>query len=749
MSAALRPGDATERDQSGITRALLAAIVESSRDAIIGKTLDGVITSWNAGAEEIYGYTAAEMIGQPIARLLPPDQPDERPALMEPLRRGQRVEPYDTERICKDGRRIHVSLAVSPVRAPDGTIVGVSAIARDITEQKWAEVLAAGERQVLELVARGRPLQVVLNTLALTIEELAGEGLLASILLLDEDSVHLRHGAAPSLPEAYNRAIDGTTIGPAAGSCGTAVYRRAPVVVTDLAADPLWADYRHLALPHGLRACWSTPILGSGDRVLGTFALYYRAPRRPSAAHLFLAAMVSHTAAVVIERAQAEAVRSRLQTEREQLLATERQARAAAERTQQLLAVQNALGRVLTDASLGEAPPRILQAVCEGLGWTCGAFWEVDQGAAVLRCVTVWQAPGEPLDAFADASWRATFAPGQGLQGLPGRVWVTAQPRWIPVLARDQAFMRASAAEQVGLRAALAFPVRSDGRVVGVVECFGAAVRPPEDDVLATVATLGAQIGQFIERRWADEALRDSEARFRELFEFAPVGYQELDSQGRFTRVNHALCDLLGYRPDELLGRPIWEFQWAHGESAEETRRKFFEKLARAEPWHAVERVRVRKDGTLRTVWVEDQLVRDAAGRVVGLRSAQLDITERKRAEEERTRLYEAERAARAEAEAAVEARDALTATVTHDLKNPLAGIRGWAQLLRRRVERGDRIEDEQLLQGVRTLENTAKRMTALLDDLLDAARLRAGQSLELRRRPTDLVKQARDAVQE
>src|SRR5204862_2502051 len=132
--------------------------------------------------------------------------------------------------------------------------------------------LLAGERQVLELVARGTPLAVVLDTLMRLIEGLAGEGLLASILLLDEDGAHLRHGAAPSLPAAYNHAIDGLAIGPSAGSCGTAAYRREAVVAGDIATDPLWAAYRDLALPHGLRACWCTPAVGSDGRGRGTSA---------------------------------------------------------------------------------------------------------------------------------------------------------------------------------------------------------------------------------------------------------------------------------------------------------------------------------------------------------------------------------------------------------------------------------------------------------------------------------------------
>src|SRR5687767_14877015 len=114
-------------------------------------------------------------------------------------------------------------------------------------------------------------------------------GMRGSILLLESDGVTLRHGAAPRLPAEYCAAIDGAHIGPAAGSCGTAAYRRERVIVRDIATDPLWADYKHIAEPHGLAACWPTPILDRARQVLGTFAMYYDEPREPTAAELGLA----------------------------------------------------------------------------------------------------------------------------------------------------------------------------------------------------------------------------------------------------------------------------------------------------------------------------------------------------------------------------------------------------------------------------------------------------------------------------
>jgi len=125
-------------EASGWSPEYLAAIVDSSDDAIIGKTLDGTITSWNKGAEQIYGYTADEVVGKPIAILVPRDRPDELPVIFERLRRGERIEHYKTVRVRKNGQRVSISVTISPVRDAQGTIVGASAIARDISEQERA-----------------------------------------------------------------------------------------------------------------------------------------------------------------------------------------------------------------------------------------------------------------------------------------------------------------------------------------------------------------------------------------------------------------------------------------------------------------------------------------------------------------------------------------------------------------------------------------------------------------------------------
>ena len=175
----------------------------------------------------------------------------------------------------------------------------------EAVERHWAEELTAGSARILEQVASPAPLAETLDALVRMVESQAPD-MLGSVLLLDASGTRLRCAAAARLPDAYNAAIDGVAIGPAVGSCGTAAYAKRTVIVEDIAVDPLWADYRDLALQHGLRACWSAPILSSGGRALGTFAMYYRTPRRPGLRELELIRTATHLARLAIEHKHAE-----------------------------------------------------------------------------------------------------------------------------------------------------------------------------------------------------------------------------------------------------------------------------------------------------------------------------------------------------------------------------------------------------------------------------------------------------------
>ncbi|MER5966249.1 GAF domain-containing SpoIIE family protein phosphatase [Streptomyces sp. NPDC002057] len=210
----------------------------------------------------------------------------------------------------ENAREGFFSFTYEPRLDTGGNVMGVRVVGVETTQVMHAQRLTNEHRVLLEQIARQAPLPEVLEGMARAIESLAPEEVLVSVLLADPDGRHLRHGAAPSLPGFYNRAIDGIATGEGVGSCGTAAHRRTSVIVTDIATDPFWDDFRALADQAGLAACWSTPILARDGALLGTFAMYHRTPRTPQEADLALARVFADTAALAIERHHAEQARA-------------------------------------------------------------------------------------------------------------------------------------------------------------------------------------------------------------------------------------------------------------------------------------------------------------------------------------------------------------------------------------------------------------------------------------------------------
>src|SRR5260370_2040128 len=213
--------------------------------------------------------------------------------------------------VLPDGATKYVRSAGHPVRDISGDLLEFVGTSIDVTERKRAEALSDGECRILEMIARDALLEEILEKLVRVVEAQFA-GLLGSVLPLNEDGQHVRHGAAPSLPKAYTKAIDGLCVGPKAGSCGTAMYRRERVVVSDILQDPLWESYRDVAEPYGFRACWSIPILAHSGKALGSFAMYYHEPRTPSPAETRALEIATHLAGIAIERKLAREERERL-----------------------------------------------------------------------------------------------------------------------------------------------------------------------------------------------------------------------------------------------------------------------------------------------------------------------------------------------------------------------------------------------------------------------------------------------------
>jgi len=224
-------------------------------------------------------------------------------------------------------------------------------------------------------------------------------------------------------------------------------------------------------------------------------------------------------------------------------------------RKERLINARTAVTRALAEASsLTEAAPAILQAACENLGWPVGALWRVDQETGVTRCVDVWHVPGADVAEFERVSRESLFPPGVG---LPGRVWSAGHSAWIPDVTEDDNFPRAPSAGREGIQGAFGFPILLGDEVLGVLEFFSREIREPDSDLLLALSVIGSQIGQFIERKGAEEAVLESEARKSAIVEAALDCIITIDHEGRVLEFNPAAERTFGYPRDEAIGKEM------------------------------------------------------------------------------------------------------------------------------------------------------------------------------------------------
>ncbi|HEX5900858.1 MAG TPA: GAF domain-containing protein [Solirubrobacteraceae bacterium] len=267
-----------------------------------------------------------------------------------------------------------------------------------------------------------------------------------------------------------------------------------------------------------------------------------------------------------------------------------------------LLRTEHAVARVLASSSDEEnAHPRLLAAIGAALGWDFGALWvAADAEGSFLRCEHTWEGAFTPVAAFAEASRSVTLAHGQG---MPGEVWRTGRPAWIADAEKHpRPLPRAQAAARAGLHSAFAFPIRCAGNVLGVMEFFAAARVAPDDELLATMSSLGSQIGQFVERCRAERGVRESDARKTAILNAAFDCIITMDGSGHIVEVNAATETTFGYTAQELVGRELAEVMIPPGELREDHRRglqRYLETGASRIVGHPVELMAMRADGSV------------------------------------------------------------------------------------------------------------------------------------------------------
>jgi PAS domain S-box-containing protein len=298
-------------------------------------------------------------------------------------------------------------------------------------------------------------------------------------------------------------------------------------------------------------------------------------------------------------------------------------------RNERRQAAQYAVTRVLAEsATLADAIPELLRVICESLRWKMGEFWRACDSTNLLRCVETWHVPALDATSFIEASRQTELAPGVG---LPGRVWQSGQPAWIPDVTTDPGFARAAIAAKVGLRGAVAFPILMGNHTLGLMLFFSRRAPEVDEDLLKMMSAFGSQIGQFTERKHAEEAQLASESKYRDIFAFAPVGIYQSLRDGTLITANHTLAEMLGYASvDELLrvklGRDVYLV-------ADERERLIREHEVRGYPVD-LELQWKTKDGS--SIWVQltAHAIKGANGATEYWEAFVRDITDRKRVEE-------------------------------------------------------------------------------------------------------------------
>ena len=359
------------------------------------------------------------------------------------------------------------------------------------------------------------------------------------------------------------------------------------------------------------------------------------------------------------------------------------------ERSQARLAAQNAAMQVLAESeSLAAASPRILQSICNNLGWDFGAVWQVDSASDVLCCVETWHGPQIDVPKFETRTREARFPRGTG---LPGRVWTSREPAWIADVTCDTNFPRAAVAAEEELHGAFCFPILVDGEVRGVIEFFSREILKPDAELLGTMASIGGQIGQFIERTRMEAEVQRERDLLVALMDSMPDTIYFKDAQSRFLRVNTALAARFGLaHPGDAVGKTDFDF------FTEEHARPAFEDeqavVKSGQPVIDKEEKETWAGG--RETWVSSTKVpfRDREGRIAGTLGISRDITERRRAAAELQQAKEA-------AEAATRAKSDFLANMSHEIRTPMNGIIGMAELLAGTPLRSDQREYLDLIQ--------------------------------------------------
>ncbi len=721
--------DITERkrveEELRLSEERFRLLVEGVQDyAIFMLDPDGRVATWNAGAQNIKGYTADEIIGQHFSRFYPTDVIESGwPA--EELRQAAAQGRFEDEgwRVRKDGSKFWANVVITALRDQSGTLRGFTKVTRDMTERQQAEENA---RRLLQEEAARQAAEASAKEAqqARTEERRQRERFLVTLASIGDGVIVTDEKAHVTFLNRVAQQLTGWSLPEAVGKPLDVVFRiidehtRQPTenpVVKALREKEIigLANHTILIAKDGTERFIddsAAPIQEQDGSVVGGVIVFRDVSQRRAAqlAQGRLASLVDSSGdailgvtfdgAVTDWNAGAERLFGFSVNEvvgksifssivppdrKDELMQVLRRVQQGAridpfesirrdkagrripvsirispilddeghvigasaidrDITQQRANDRRRNARVSVTQILANEPDAekaikdILAAVCSALEWDTGCFWQLQPGQNELRCQAFWQEPSRNIEAFRDTSMRLAFPAGSS---LPGRVWERRRAVWIPDVTVDPHFTRASQASQVGLHGGFACPVIVGEKFMGVIEWFSHEIREPDDDLLEMMMTVGSQIGQFLERREAEQKLRRSEKELNDFFENAAVGLHWAGPDGVILRANQAVLKMLGYSREEYVGHNIAEFH-----VDQDAIQGILQCLMADEQLHDYEANLRCKDGSIKQVLVDSNVLWDE-GQFVHTRCITRDITERKKAEtalqdsEERLRL--------------------------------------------------------------------------------------------------------------
>ncbi len=756
-----------ERERAAVTKARLASIVESSDDAIISKSLEGVILDWNTGAERMFGYRAEEVVGKRLSALMPADRVDEEDEILARLRHGERIDHFETVRIAKDGHRIDVSVTISPLKDQKGQIVGASKIARDITDRKKAEqALRESEARVRQKLESILSPEGDLSDLEL--QDIIDAPAIQSLM----DDCYELTGMPMAVIDLEGKVLVGVgwqDICTKFHRVNSETCRHCIESDTQLTAGVAPGEFRLYRCKNNM---WdiATPILIGGKHVgnvfSGQFFFENETPDRSlfcsqaqrygfdQDAYLsaldrvprFTRAKVDVGMSFFVKLADMISLLSygnlklaRSLADRDNLTESLRKNEQRLSRLNRTLTALSASNQAMMRA---REEQEYLHEVCRIVAEDCGhamvwiGYAEENAGKSVRPVAAAGFEEGY-LETLG-ISWADT-ARGRGPTGTAIR---TGEPYLCrSILTDPQLAPWREEARKRGYSSSVALPLTIENRSIGALTIYSGEVDAFSEDEVRLLRELADDLSHGIAairgqaaRQRAEEALRANEEQLRrraeeleKVMNVVPVAiWIAHDPQCRHITGNITANQFYDAQPGENVSSGAENPATAHRRFFRQGRELTIEELPMQ--YAAAQGVEVRNseldvllpNGKRFSMLGSALPLRDGEGNVRGCLAAFLDISERKRLEEERLELLEAERAARGEVERVNRMKDEFLATVSHELRSPLGAIVGWAGLLAK-----GKVEVEKATGIIR---QSAASLTQLVEDLLDMSRIISGK---------------------